>query len=110
MGIFWGILIACVAGGVLGVLISRLTAAVVKSYRKRRNTKVVAASMKAIAREAVNSPQAAHIKMSDLDCDSMIMEYDPSRDEIVHSNRCAETDPLIQRHMSYGQGMVVYED
>lgn len=109
MGIFFGALLAAIGAGLIGYLIARLTVAVIKGYRRRRNTKVVAASMRAIAREALNDPRAAHIRIEDLDCDSVLMEYDPDSDEIVHSNRCAETDAVIARHMAYGNGVAIYD-
>lgn len=109
MDIFWGALITAIMGGLIGRLIACLTAAVIKTYRKRRNSKVIAASMKAVARQALSDPKTAHIRMSNLDCDSMVMEYDPYRDEVVQFDKCAKTDPQIQRHIDYGKGMVVYD-
>lgn len=98
------------AGGIAGIIV-KLTVAIIKKFRKKRHTKVIAAQMSTIAKEAAKNPKTKHVKFDDLEnYDTALLEYDPNSDNIIQTKFCEDVDDVVRYHQQQGGGVVVYED
>ena len=104
------LILALTTGAAVGIIV-RLTVSLIKQFRKRRHTQVIAAQMSTIAREAAKNPRVKHVSFDDLDkYDSAVLEYDPYSDEVVQTTLCEDVDDVVRRHQQQGGGIVIYED
>ena len=99
-----------IAGGVIGYVIARLTIAILKAFKKKVYSKVLAIKMKKVVRELANDRSVPTYKLDELsDKDTMLIEYDQYDDKIVQANPCDTVDDAINMHMYRGNGVAVYE-
>lgn len=106
LGIIGAIGIALAAGAVVYLLV-KLTIRLIKQYRKRKDTKIVMAQVK----ELVKDPSVAHMSMSDLDEDDVVIaEYDEDTDELVQCNLSNDVDQKVENLLNRNDGVLIIED
>ncbi len=103
---------ALIIGGIVYLAV-KLTIHVIKTYRKRKHSKVVMADMNKVLKEMAKNPQAGRISMNDLDeleDDTLMAEYDEDRDEIVQYHLANDVDTKVNHLINKNDGMVIIED
>ena len=105
MGIIIGLIISAIIAGTVVFLGFKLTTAVLKAYRKKRDAKIITAYLKAVCKDAPRK------KFDDLDDDDVILaEYDEDNGELVQEINIAEdVDDKMKRILDDNDGMVVFE-
>lgn len=94
-----------IAAGALIIMAAKLTISVLKKYRQKKNSKVVAAAVKDLIK------QAPTMKLGDLDDDDIILaEYDEETDELVQDISVAkDVDYRVKDILNANGGIVVFE-
>lgn len=106
-----GMILAALAIGGIVYLAVKLTVNFIKNYRKRKQSKVVAAEMKQLMKEVAKDPNVGHVSFDDLnEDDTVIAEYDEENDEIVQTNLANDVDSKVDSLLSRNNGVVIIED
>lgn len=105
-----GMIATALAVGGIVYLVVKLTVNFIKTYRKRKNSKVVAADMKQLIKAAAKDPNVGHVSFDDLDDDTVIAEYDEEKDEIVQTNVSDDVDDKVTNHIRRNNGVMIIED
>lgn len=108
--------ILALIGGALAVgavvyLAVKLTISVIKNFRKRKNSKIVATDMKEIMKALAKDSSVGHVSFDDLDDDdTVVAEYDEENDEIVQTQVATEKDDKVDSLLKRNNGVVIIED
>ena len=108
--------ILALIGGALAIgavvyLAVKLTISVIKNFRKRKNSKIVATDMKQIMKAVAKDPSVGHVSFDDLDDDdTVVAEYDEENDEIVQTQVATEKDDKVDSLLKRNNGVVIIED
>lgn len=105
-----GMIATALAVGGIVYLVVKLTVNFIKTYRKRKNSKVVAADMKQLIKAAAKDPNVGHVSFDDLDDDTVIAEYDEENDEIVQTNVSNDVDDRVTNLIRRNNGVMIIED
>lgn len=105
-----GMIATALAVGGIVYLVVKLTVNFIKTYRKRKNSKVVAADMKQLIKAAAKDPNVGHVSFDDLDDDTVIAEYDEENDEIVQTNVSDDVDDKVTNLIRRNNGVMIIED
>lgn len=105
-----GMIATALAVGGIVYLVVKLTVNFIKTYRKRKNSKVVAADMKQLIKAAAKDPNVGHVSFDDLDDDTVIAEYDEEKDEIVQTNVSDDVDDKVTNLIRRNNGVMIIED
>lgn len=100
-----GLVAAALVAGAVIYLAVKLTVSFLKKYRKKKNSKVMAATVKDLIR---NAPT---MSLDDLDDDDVILaEYDEEEDELVQDISIADdVDDRVGRILDMNGGIVVFD-
>lgn len=104
LGILGFVAIALAAGAIVYLAV-KLTISVLKTYRKKKTSKVMAATVGDLIK------QAPSMKLEDLDDDDVILaEYDEDEDELVQDIAVArDTDRRVTNVLDANGGIVVFD-
>lgn len=105
MLVMLGLIAAALAAGALIYLAVKLTVAVLKQYRMKKNSKVLVTMVKDLIK------QAPTIKLDDLDDDDVILaEYDEDEDKLVQDISAARNvDGHVRDILNMNGGIVVFD-
>lgn len=105
MLVMLGLIATALAAGALIYLAVKLTVAVLKKYRLKKNSKVLVTMVK----DLIN--KAPTIKLDDLDDDDVILaEYDEDEDELVQEISAArDVDGHVRDILNMNGGIVVFD-
>ena len=105
MLIMLGLVATALAVGALVYLTVKLTVSFLKKYRQKKNSKVMAATVKDLIK------QAPTMKLDDLDADDVILaEYDEDEDELVQDISVAnDVDTRVSDILDTNGGIVVFD-
>lgn len=111
----WTLLIgACLAAAGVGAaiyIITKLTYEIIRRFRKKQHTDVVAVSMDKIAASIRNDPRVTRKKISQLnDYDAVVAECDPYTNSVVQTKLCSDLDYTVRTDIIEGGGFAIYED
>lgn len=100
-----GILGAALTMGAVVFLAIKLTTAVLKTYKKKTKSKLLAAHVKDLIK------QAPTMSLNDLDGDDIVLaEYDSEKDELVQDITIArDIDSKVSNIIGNNGGIVVFE-
>lgn len=100
-----GLIAGAFALGMVIYLGYKLTVAVLKSYRKKKTSKIMAAQVKDLIK---NAPS---MSLDDLDDDDIVLaEYDPEEDELVQDISVAnDVDSKVSNLVGGNGGIVVFD-
>lgn len=107
-----GLIVAALAAGVITYLAVTLTISFIKSYRQRKQSKVVAADVKQLMKAAAKDPSVGRVSFDDLEDGVVIAEYDEYDDEIVQVD-CAKgnkVDSNVNNLLNRNNGIILIED
>lgn len=108
-----GLIASALAIGAVVYLAIKLTVSFIKNYRKRKQSKIVAADMKAIVKEMAKNPSVKKVSFDDLDDledNTIIAEYDEDADELVQVGRTDDVDVSVSNLLRRNNGVVMIED
>ena len=106
-----GIIAAALITGGIVYLAIKLTISFIKNYRKRSQSKIVAADMKQLMKAAAKDPSIGRVSFDDLEDDDVIIaEYDEYNDEIIQTNCAKDVDSRVNSLISRNNGVVIIED
>lgn len=106
IGLIATAIVGALAIGAVVYLAYKLTVSFLKKYRKKKNSKVLAANVKDLIK---NAPK---MKFDDLEDDDVILaEYDDEEDdELVQDISIAkDTDESVKKILNNNEGIVVFE-
>lgn len=105
IGLIATAIVGALAIGAVVYLAYKLTVSFLKKYRKKKNSKVLAANVKDLIK---NAPK---MKFGDLEDDDVILaEYDEEDDELVQDISVAkDTDESVKKILNNNEGIVVFE-
>lgn len=105
VGLIATAIVGALAIGAVVYLACKLTVSFLKKYRKKKNSKVLAAKVKDLIK---NAPT---MKFDDLEDEDVILaEYDEEDDELVQGISVAkETDDSVKNILNRNEGIVVFE-
>lgn len=105
IGLIATAIVGALAIGAVVYLAYKLTVSFLKKYRKKKNSKVLAANVKDLIK---NAPK---MKFDDLEDDDVILaEYDEEDDELVQDISIAkDTDESVKKILNNNEGIVVFE-
>lgn len=105
MLVIFGLVAGALAVGAIGYLTVKLTVSFLKKYRRKKNSKIMAAEVKDLIKKAPT------MKLSDLDDDDVILvEYDEDNDELVQDVSIAnDVDDRISDILNSNGGIVVFD-
>lgn len=105
IGLIATAIVGALAIGAVVYLAYKLTVSFLKKYRKKKNSKVLAANVKDLIK---NAPK---MKFDDLEDDDVILaEYDEEDDELVQDISVAkDTDESVKKILNNNEGIVVFE-
>lgn len=105
VGLIATAIVGALAIGAVVYLAYILTVSFLKKYRKKKNSKVLAANVKDLIK---NAPK---MKFDDLEDDDVILaEYDEEEDELVQDISVAkDTDESVRKILNNNEGIVVFE-
>lgn len=100
-----GVIAAALAIGAVVFLGVKLTISLIKKYKKKKNSKVLAATVKDLIKKAPS------MRIDDLDDDDIILaEYDEDKDELVQDVKVADqADSRVRNILDTNDGIVVFE-
>lgn len=100
-----GVIAAALAAGAVVFFGVKLTISLIKKYKKKKNSKVLAATVKDLIKKAPS------MKIDDLDDDDIILaEYDEEKDELVQDVKVADqADCRVRSILDTNNGIVVFE-
>ena len=105
-----GTLLAAIGAGAIVYLAIRATYAFLRSFRKRRNTSIVAIDAANLAREIASNPNTYRKRLDALDdCEAVLVEYDPMTGSACQTSMVEQVDGNIRRDLNVGGGYVTYE-
>lgn len=104
LAIISSVVIAFALGAVI-YLACKLTVSVLKSYRKKNTSKIMAAQVKDLIKSAPS------MSLDDLDDDDVVLaEYDPEEDELVQDITVAkDVDSRVSDIVEDNGGIVVFD-
>lgn len=102
MPIIIGLICAAIVAGTF-ILITKLTVSFLKSYRKKKTSKVLAAKLKELVKTA------PEMKLDDLEEDNVVVaEYDEEEDKLVQEiNIAQDVDSRVKDVIEQNNGVVV---
>lgn len=105
VGLIATAIVGVLAIGAVVYLEYKLTVSFLKKYRKKKTSKVFAANVKDLIK---NAPK---MKFDDLEDDDVILaEYDEEEDELVQDISVAkDTDESVKKILNNNEGIVVFE-
>lgn len=105
MLVIFGLVAGALAVGAIVYLTVKLTVSFLKKYRRKKNSKIMAAEVKDLIKKAPT------MKLSDLDDDDVILvEYDEDNDELVQDVSIAnDVDDRISDILNSNSGIVVFD-
>lgn len=100
-----GLVGAALVAGAFVYLAVKLTVSVLKMFKTKKNSKVMAAAVKDLIR------QAPTMKLDDLDEDDVILaEYDEDKDDLVDDIQIAtDVDIRVSNILDMSGGIVVFD-
>lgn len=100
-----GVIAAALAAGAVVFFGVKLTISLIKKYKKKKSSKVLAATVKDLIKKAPS------MKIDDLDDDDIILaEYDEDKDELVQDVKVADqADSQVRNILETNNGIVVFE-
>ena len=100
-----GLIGAALAVGAVVYLAVKLTISFLKNYRKKKNSKIMAAQVKDLIK---NAPS---MSLDDLDDDDIVLaEYDEEEDELVQDiSFSKDNDAKVSNILKNNGGIVVFE-
>lgn len=100
-----GVIAAALAAGAVVFFGVKLTISLIKKYKKKKSSKVLAATVKDLIKKAPS------MKIDDLDDDDIILaEYDEEKDELVQDVKVADqADSQVRNILETNNGIVVFE-
>ena len=100
-----GLVVSAFALGAVIYLAVKLTVSVLKSYKKKKTSKIMAAQVKDLIK---NAPS---MSLDDLDDDDVVLaEYDPVEDELVQDITVAQdVDSRVSGIVDGNGGIVVFD-
>lgn len=100
-----GLVAGALAIGAIIYLAVKLTISFLKSYKKKKTSKIMAAQVKDLIR---NAPS---MKLDDLDGDDIVLaEYDPVEDDLVQDISVArDVDSKVSNIVDGNGGIVVFD-
>ncbi|MDD3417060.1 MAG: hypothetical protein PHY47_24205 [Lachnospiraceae bacterium] len=100
-----GVLGAALLTGAVVYLAIKLTVSVLKSYRKKKTSKIMAAQVKDLIK------QAPTMSLDDLEDDDIVLaEYDPEEDDLVQDITIAQDiDSKVANIVDGNGGIVVFD-
>lgn len=105
-----GMIATAIAVGGLIYLAVKLTVSFIKNYRKRKQSKIVAADMKQLVKAAAKDPNVGHVSFDDLEDGTVIAEYDEYNDEIVQTHMAEDVDDKVDNLIRRNNGVMIIED
>lgn len=105
MGLIIGAVVTALIVGAIVYLGAKLTISFLKQYRKKKNSKVLAAQVKDLIKNAPTMP------LDDLEDDDVILaEYDEDEDELVQDISVAnDVDDRVSNILNDNEGIVVFD-
>lgn len=105
MGLIIGAIVTALIVGAIVYLGAKLTISFLKQYRKKKNSKVLAAQVKDLIKNAPTMP------LDDLEDDDVILaEYDEDEDELVQDISVAnDVDGRVSNILNDNEGIVVFD-
>ena len=105
LGLITSAIIGALAIGAVAILAVKLTVSFLKTFRKKKTSKVMAAQVKELVK---NAPT---MSLDDLDEDDVIIaEYDLDEDELVQDIKISrDTDARVNNILKNNGGIVVFD-
>ena len=104
-----GLIAGAIAIGGLVYLIASITVKWLKSWKTRKQNKIVAAEAKDLMKAIAKDPNIAHINLDSLDDDDVVIaEYDPDSDEITQTGY-ADSAGELENVLESNNGIVILD-